>query len=360
MSTKTKKAIVWKLEDTPFWMRERLDALTAGGEAVELCFETDMTIDGEYEPEALVVTQQRVLVFARGREEPLREVQLPLVALSKVKWLMGSGFLLVTTWSENIEMLRFSSSLSTEVEDFKEELDGFLMARLAWECPDEHEEHVEHRDDEESTAEANEVARRCPKCGQLLPQDRDICRACLSSKAVVARMLSYLGPYKPLVALGMALTCLMAGIQATLPALSGTLIDDAIGGANVGLLKMLAMILAGLLFTRAITMGVHRLVMTRLAQNVILDLRGQVYSHLQRLSMDYHDRQSTGRLISRVVSDTAQLQQFAVGQVQQFVVDILFLVIILVWMLTCSVRLTVMLWFPLPLFFLLGGHDPGH
>lgn len=79
----------------------------------------------------------------------------------------------------------------------------------------------------------------------------------------------------------------------------------------------------------------------------------RLYSHLQRLSMDYHDRQSTGRLISRVLSDTAQLQQFAVGQLQQFVVDGLMLVIVLGWMMSYSVKLTLMLWFPLPLFFLL-------
>ncbi|MCK4376363.1 MAG: ABC transporter ATP-binding protein, partial [Candidatus Brocadiae bacterium] len=53
------------------------------------------------------------------------------------------------------------------------------------------------------------------------------------------------------------------------------------------------------------------------------------------------------------MSDTAQLQQFAVGTVQQFIVDILMLVIVLGWMMMCSVRLTVMLWFPLPVFFLL-------
>jgi ATP-binding cassette subfamily B protein len=350
---KKRKAIVWKLEGTEFWMRDRLDALAAGGEPVALCQETDLTVDGDYEPEAIVITHQRVLAFRPDRAEPVREVPLRQVALIKVKWLMGNGFLLVTTWNENIEFARFSSSLSTTVEEFKEEFDRFLMARLSWESPEEHEAEVEHKDVEESTAEANEKARRCPDCGQLLPKDRDVCRACLSSKAVMLRMLSYLAPYGPLVALGMTLTCLMAGIQAALPALSGTLIDDAIGQGNIGLLKVLAITLAVLLSIRAGIMGVHRLVMTRLAQNIIFDLRRAVYSHLQRLSMDYHDRQSTGRLISRVISDTAQLQQFAVGQVQQFVVDIFFLFIILIWMMSCSVKLTVMLWFPLPVFFLL-------
>lgn len=347
-----KKTIVWKLDSTPFWMRERLDELDQNGEPVAFCFESDMNIAGEYEPEALVVTHERALVIAPDREEPLREVPIPQIALAKAKWLMGNGFLLVTTWNENVELLRFSSSLSGTVEEMKEELDRFLMSRLAWECPDEHEKKVEHRDDEESTAEG-EKARRCPQCGQLLPPDRDICRACLSARAVMSRMLAYLKPYKAMVAVTMCLTLVMAGISCSVPRLSRTLLDDAILGQNLDLLKVVVATLGVLLLLRAGTAAVQRLVTTRLAQNVIYDLRQAVYSHLQRLSMEYHDRQSTGRLIARVMSDTAQLQQFAVGTVQQFIVDILMLIIVLGWMMTCSVRLTVMLWFPLPVFFLL-------
>jgi len=347
-----KKAIIWKTATSPSWIRQRLNEFVRDGEKVTLCFETDMNLQGEYAIEALVVTDRRVMVIAPDQEGVVREVPLQNVALVKTKLLMGNGFLVITTWQENTEMLRFSSSLATTLEEFKEEFEQYLMSCLAWQAPNQHEDEVEHKDEEESTADASEQARRCPKCGQLLPRDRDVCRACLRKRDVIFRMLSYLAPYKRTVAVGMSLTCVMATINAAVPALGGTLIDAVQGGA-IGALKALAFVFGALVLIRATTMGIHRLVMTRIAQSVIFDLREQVYSHLQRLSMDYHDRQSTGRLISRVVTDTAQLQQFAVGQVQQFAVDLFFLFVILVWMLSCSAKLTVMLWFPLPAFFLL-------
>ncbi|MCK4283075.1 MAG: ABC transporter ATP-binding protein [Candidatus Brocadiae bacterium] len=348
-----KKTIVWKLASSPPWIRKRLGEFFENGEKVMLCFETDMNRQGEYAVEALVVTDQRVLAIAYGQEGVLREVPLSEVALIKTKLLMGNGLLLVTTWHQNVEMLRFSSTLSATVGEFKEEFEQYLMSRLAWRSPSEHEDEVEHKDEEESTADVSEQARRCPKCSQLLPADRDICRACQSSRDVMLRMLSYLRPYKPMLAVSLALTLLMASVACALPRLSRTLIDGAIGQGDLGLLRGVVFGLGALLLLRSAAAAIQRLVMTRLAQNVIYDLRREVYSHLQRLSMDYHDRQSTGRLISRVLSDTAQLQQFAVGQLQQFVVDGLMLVIVLCWMMSYSAKLTLMLWFPLPLFFLL-------
>lgn len=348
-----KKPIVWTQSPDPDWLLKRLDAIAADGETVKLCLESDMDSAGFYRPEAVVVTEGRVLTISPEEAAPLREVSLGEVALVKVKWHMGNGFLLLTTWNENVEMLRFSPSLSDALEEFREELQQHLMSKLAWNEPDEHEDKVEHRDEEEDTADTNEGARRCPNCGQLLPRDRDVCSACISKKAIMGRMLSYVTPYKRLLGVSIALTFCMAVIQATVPRLSRTLVDDAIARSNLPLLKTLVVTVAILFLLRAALAAGRKLVVVRIAQNLIFDLRHEVYSHLQRLSMDFHDRQSTGRLISRVVSDTSQLQQFAVGHAQQFVVDITMLAIVLCWMLSYSVPLTLMLWFPLPLFFLL-------
>ncbi len=348
-----RKPIVWTHSADPDWLFERLDALAEGGDRVRLCLESDMDSGGYYRPEAVVVTEERMLTISPQNPEPAREVALGEVALVKLKWHMGSGFLLLTTWDENVEMLRFSPSLSDAVEEFRDELQQHLMSKLAWEEPDQHEEAVEHRDEEEDTADTNEGARRCPNCAQLLPRDRDVCSACISKKDIMGRILSYVVPYKRLVGMSLGLTFCMAAIQATVPRLSRTLVDDAIAADNLPLLRTLVIIVAVLLVTGAVLAAARKLVVVRMAQNLIYDLRREVYSHLQRLSMDFHDRQSTGRLIARVLSDTAEIQRFAVGHAQQFVVDIMMLGIVLFWMLSYSASLTLMLWFPLPLFYFL-------
>ncbi len=345
------KVVVWKLDTTPDWLQPRLDRLFEAGERVALCFEADMDMEGGYRPEALVVTDKRMFVMRQGAEEPVRELPLTDVALVRVKWLMGNGLLVVTTWDENLEILRFSPTLAQSVAEMHDALQDFLMTRLALEDPDEQEDKIEHVEPEEASADNAEQARRCPNCGQLLPRDRDICRACLSNRTVLARMLGYLRPYKKLVAVSLLLTLVGAGIAAAIPRMSRTLVDGAIGQSNMSLLAKLVVALAVMLMLRAALAAVRKLVVARLAQNVVYDLRQKVYSHLQDLSLDFFDRQSTGRLISRVVTDTARLQRFAVGHAQRFIVDVFMLVIVLIWMLRFSVPLTLLLWLPLPLFF---------
>ena len=340
------------LSPAPQWVGDRLHG-HLGEDEQAFCFVSDMNLEGRYVPEALVVTDHRILVINAEQEGILREVPLGEVALVKLKRFMGNGILLLTTWNENVEILRYSSSLVPRVEGFKEDLEQYLMSRLAWQEPGENEDKVQHKDEEETTAEAAETARRCPKCGQLLPPDRDICGACLNKRAILVRMLSYVRPYKSLAGVSLVLAFAMAGMTCLLPRLSRTLIDEAIGNGNLGLLKVLVLVLAGIFVARSVIAAVRNLLMPRLAQNIIYDLRSDVYAHLQKLSLTFHDRQSTGRLISRVVNDTAELQSFAVSGLQQFLVDILMLIVVLFWMMSYSAKLTLMLWFPLPIFYYL-------
>jgi ATP-binding cassette subfamily B protein len=46
----------------------------------------------------------------------------------------------------------------------------------------------------------------------------------------------------------------------------------------------------------------------RISQDVLLDLRGRIFRHGQRLSLDFHERYTSGRLISRSTSDVDALQ----------------------------------------------------
>lgn len=327
-----------------------LERFLESGEEVTLLFESDMTLDGRYEPETVVVTNNRLFVLCRDAEDVCRELPLGQVALLKSKMYMGNGVLLVTTWGANIELVRYSSSLAEQAEQFVKALESYLISRTIWQNGTDNESKVEHKDDEKS-AEASNRAKRCPQCGRLLPPDRDICQSCVSKKAIVVRTLRYLKPYKRMLALTLLLTFIVAGLAVARPRLSQILMDDAILGNNLALLKLVVAALAGLFITGAVLSSIRGFLTTKLAENVCLDLRNDVYAHLQRLSLDYHDKQSTGRLISRVTTDTERLQTFAVSGLQQILVDVFVLTLVLAWMFMFSAKLTLILWLPVPLLF---------
>ena len=62
------------------------------------------------------------------------------------------------------------------------------------------------------------------------------------------------------------------------------------------------------------------------AQYVSNNLRGRIYHHLQRLSLEYYDTHQTGKLLSTITSDVSTIQDFAASSLMNIIVDLLTIV----------------------------------
>ncbi len=76
------------------------------------------------------------------------------------------------------------------------------------------------------------------------------------------------------------------------------------GALNAAVLGYLGLAFAGLVLGRAVTRMV-----ARLGESFLRWLRGHVFRHLMNLSMDFFEREKTGRLVSRMTSDIDALQE---------------------------------------------------
>ena len=73
----------------------------------------------------------------------------------------------------------------------------------------------------------------------------------------------------------------------------------------------------------------------RVNQDVLLDLRGRIFRHAQALSLDFHERYTSGRLISRSTTDVESLRELLNEGLQELVTVILSVVYIsamLLWL----------------------------
>jgi ATP-binding cassette subfamily B protein len=84
--------------------------------------------------------------------------------------------------------------------------------------------------------------------------------------------------------------------------------DDKLGALKFAALAVLAIAIVG-----AGCSYVEKYVTTTVGQWVTHDLRRTLYSHIQRLSLAYHDHKQTGDLISRVTGDIDAIQSFIVS-----------------------------------------------
>ena len=170
--------------------------------------------------------------------------------------------------------------------------------------------------------------------------------------ALLRRLLTYLRPYRGLTTLAVLLLLAGAGQARGGPALTQRAIDVAIPARDTGLLATLAALFLGaLLLDFAVEYG-QTLLTAYIGQRVMYDLRMQIFTHLQRLSIGFFDRNPVGRLMTRVTSDVETLNElFSSGVVTVFG-DLFTLVAIMTMMLIMDWQLALVTFSVIPLVWL--------
>ncbi len=144
------------------------------------------------------------------------------------------------------------------------------------------------------------------------PADEDIFGQ-VYDRRVVARMLPYLRPYVGLAALATVAMLIYTATLVAIPYLIKYGIDGFIVGGNRSDFSGLTLVFAYFLLTAVANWAsnyTQQWAMIRVGQGVLYSMRRDMFSHLQKLSLRYFDRTEVGRIISRVMGDVYQLQEF--------------------------------------------------
>ena len=143
------------------------------------------------------------------------------------------------------------------------------------------------------------------------------------SGEVIRRVARYLTPYRLLAAATIGCAILSLAASFAFPLLMGFIIDDVIhGGRSEKLFGAIgALILAFLL--RDLFNGIRIRINNRLEQNVIFDMRREVYGKLQRLTIGFFDQRASGDLMTRVIEDVNAVERLLIDGTEQGTVAIL-------------------------------------
>lgn len=158
------------------------------------------------------------------------------------------------------------------------------------------------------------------------------------SLGLLKRILSYSKPYKKLFVLAIVLTLTLSSLAIVRPLLINKTLN-VVGNEVVGsegylnfsdklnFINRMGLMLVGLLLLEALLQFTNIYVTNLLGQNIVKDLRKQVYTHILKLKNTYFDNTPVGTLVTRAISDIESLSDvFSQG----FIViagDILMLII---------------------------------
>ena len=170
-----------------------------------------------------------------------------------------------------------------------------------------------------------------------------------STWEIVRRVSGYLRPY-PWMALGtMGCAVLSTLFGFAFPKLTQVTIDRVIGQKQIELLgpTILGLLVAFLL--RDLFNSLRIRINNTFEQNVIYDMRREVYARLQRLPVSYFDPRASGDLMTRVIEDVNAVERVLIDGTEQGTVAVLSIVGVLAFLFYMNATLTWIALIPLPL-----------
>ena len=136
---------------------------------------------------------------------------------------------------------------------------------------------------------------------------------------LMRRLLEYLRPYWRQVLVALAAILSSSVLQLAQPYLMKVAIDDYIAVRNLQGLEMLAAVYVAVLVAGFALEYIQTWTLQMTGQRIMFDMRMQIYGHLQRLDVQYYDRNPVGRLMTRVTTDVDVLNElFTAGVVSVF------------------------------------------
>lgn len=169
---------------------------------------------------------------------------------------------------------------------------------------------------------------------------------------VFKRFGTFLGPYKRAVIVAAFAVILFSAANLAFPFIIKIGVDNAIQQDNTGLLAWIAI---GLIATAGLywfSLYLQQVLTSRVALNILYDIRRDIFLQLQRLGMSFFDRTPIGSLMSRMFGDVGALQEMLNGSLQ-VIGDFLTLIGIIVVLLVLSWKLALLTFAVLPALILL-------
>ena len=127
---------------------------------------------------------------------------------------------------------------------------------------------------------------------------------------VVSRIVKYFAPYKVALPLTITATLLFTATNVISPYLVGLAEDKYIIAGNLSGLNLMVLFFFGNALLNWAAYYTQIRAEARLGQSILLNLRSQIFDHIQRLSLKFFDVNKVGKIMSRVQNDVGELGDF--------------------------------------------------
>jgi ATP-binding cassette, subfamily B, multidrug efflux pump len=166
---------------------------------------------------------------------------------------------------------------------------------------------------------------------------------------LLRRMAPFVAPYRGRLLVAIALLIGASLTDIVPPLLVQQAIDGPISAGRLDGLWTIFALYAGALLANFALRYSHSYLINSVGQTVMMDLRVQIFRHIQRLSLSFHDRNPVGRLLTRITNDVDALNEFLTQGMVMILADLVTLIGIVTIMFVLNWRLALISLATLPL-----------
>lgn len=167
------------------------------------------------------------------------------------------------------------------------------------------------------------------------------------------RLIQYLKPYQLQVLAAMVLIGVASLMQVSSPYLTKIAIDNYIIHKDQAGLNRIVLIYLGIVAFGFFLGYIQTYIMQLTGQRIMVDLRLQIFSHLQNLPLAFFDKNPVGRLMTRVTTDVDVLNELFTAGVVTLLGDVLVLLGIVAILFYLNAKLALVAFSVIPLIFLI-------
>lgn len=168
-------------------------------------------------------------------------------------------------------------------------------------------------------------------------------------KDTLIRLFKYLLVYKKQISVVLLIMAGTIAISMATPIMMEYAINVCVASGDVkGLLKLGALAVVMFLFFLAGT-KIRMYIMSDVSNQVLLNIRDELYRHIQTLSFGFFDSRPTGKILARIIGDVNSLKDVLSDSVTQLIPDLITVVCVAVIMLIKNYRLAMAALLTLPI-----------
>ncbi len=154
------------------------------------------------------------------------------------------------------------------------------------------------------------------------------------------RLLKYIRPYTHRLMMAILCTVMASACNLYLPWIIKDVVDKVLVQKDTFMLYVIAVSIIVIFIIRGLFFYGQSYLMSWVGQKVVIDIRGEIFRKLQRLSMSFYDKNKTGTIMSYVTNDVAAMQTAMVEKAVELVTEGLILIGSIVAMLWLDWKLT--------------------